>query len=577
MKKQLKKSLSLLLTLVMVLSLLPTAALAATAITPTTPAGSGTSADPYRIGTAEELYGFAKIVNDGDTDAHAILTADITVNENVLSYNALNGTEEDFVAWDPINLYYGIFDGRGHTISGLFISYTESNQYDHCGFIEELHGIVRDLTISDSYFRVCYGYYSSSGGVATASANRNIGGICGKLDATGTVWQCHFDGVIDADQGTSTGGFKIGGIVGHNLAGVIKECSVSGRVDGKAGGSESGVGGIVGVSSGGTVTRCCTNAPVTNVTAPSATKNGQASVGGIVGSVSYDGTVTDSYTSYNSGSIWGYGYVGGIVGSAEGCDIQRCWNHSALINLNTVLDEPKTDTYVYMGGILCHAGGTITSNVIKNCYNRGALHPGWRAATSDIGPFIGAGIVGNYDGSMNASLSISYCHNMGNYYGEHPNNASDTYNPIVTEDKGTISNCYYKIDNNEVGERDEVANTVAYQLRDFENGTVVDLLNDQPLFGNQNYWEQGKESPELVARPEIVPTRLEILTHPTKTAYIAGEDFDPTGMVVQMHYSDGSVLPVVGYTVSGGECMLNTVKSVTIRYTDNGVTRQTDE
>ena len=70
MKKQLKKSLSLLLTLVMVLGLLPTAALAATAITPTTPAGSGTSADPYRIGTAEELYGFAAIVNGGDTDAH---------------------------------------------------------------------------------------------------------------------------------------------------------------------------------------------------------------------------------------------------------------------------------------------------------------------------------------------------------------------------------------------------------------------------------------------------------------------------------------------------------------------------
>jgi len=568
MKKQLKKSLSLLLTLVMVLSLLPTAALAATTITPTPPAGSGTSADPYRIGTAEELYGFVKIVNDGDTDAHAILTADITVNENVLSYYALNGTEEDFVAWDPINLYDGIFDGRGHTISGLFISYTSSNRYDHCGFFEEVRGIVRDLTITDSYYRVSYGFNAAS---------RNIGGICGKLDATGTVWRCHFDGVIDADQGDSTGGFKIGGIVGYNFSGVVKECSVSGRVDGKAGGSDSGVGGIVGVSSGGTVTRCCTNAPVTNVTAPSATKNGQASVGGIVGLVKYDGTVTDSYTSYNGGSIWGYGYVGGIVGSAESCNIQRCWNHSALINLNTVLDEPKTDTYVYMGGILGHAGGTLTSNVIKNCYNRGALHPGWRAATSDIGPFMGAGIVGGYDDSMDASLSISYCHNMGNYYGEHPNNASDTYNPIVTADKGTISNCYYKIDNNEVGERDEVANTVAYQLRDFENGTVVDLLNDQPLFDNQNYWEQGEESPELVARPEIVPTRLEILTHPTKTEYTAGEDFDPTGMVVQMHYSDGSVLPVVGYTVSGGECMLNTVKSVTIRYTDNGVARQTDE
>ena len=572
MKKQLKKSLSLLLTLVMVLGLLPTAALAATTITPTTPAGSGTSADPYRIGTAEELYGFAAIVNGGDTDAHAILTADITVNENVLSYYVLNGTEEDFVAWDPMNLYDGIFDGRGHTISGLFISYTESNQYDHCGFIEELRGIVRDLTITDSYFRVCYGYYSSSGGVATATANRNIGGICGKLDATGTVWQCHFDGVIDADQGTSTGGFKIGGIVGYNFGGTIKECSLSGRVDGKAGGSDSGVGGIVGVSSGGTVTRCCTNAPVTNVMKPSAAKNGQASVGGIVGHLS-GGTVTDSYTSYNSGSIWGYGYVGGIVGSAEGCDLQRCWNHRALFYLE---DDYQEDTYIYMGGILGHAGGTNTSNVIKNCYNHGTIYPWWRSTAEN--PYTGAGIVGNYDDSKGATLSISYCHNMGKYVGDRLyNNASDTYNPIVTADKGTISNCYYKIDNNEVGERDEVENTVAYQLKDFENGTVVNLLNDQPLFDNQNYWEQGEEGPELVARPEIVPIRLEILTHPTKTEYTAGEDFDPTGMVVQMHYSDGSVLPVVGYTVSGGECMLNTVKSVAIYYTDNGVTLHTDE
>ena len=576
MKKQLQKSLSILLAVVMLLGMLPITTLAAETITPTTPEGSGTAADPYSIGTAEELYGFAQIVNGGDTDAHAILTADITVNENVLYYYALNGTQEDFVAWDPINLYEGIFDGRGHTISGLFIYYTESNQYDHCGFIEELRGIVRDLTISDSYFRVCYGYYSSTGGVATASANRNIGGICGELESTGTVWRCNFDGVIDADQGTSTGGFKIGGIVGFNFSGVVKECSASGRVDGKAGGSDSGVGGIVGVSSGGTVTRCCNNASVTNVTAPSAAKKGQSSVGGIVGRVKYDGTVTDSYTSYNSGSIWGYGYVGGIVGSAEGCNIQRCWNHSML---GYVEDEYKEDTYIYMGGILGHASGTNTSNVIKNCYNRGTIYPGWQSTEEN--PYTGAGIVGNYDDSMGATLSISYCHNMGKYVGDRLyNNASETYNPIVTEDKGIISNCYYKIDDNETGERDEVANTVAYQLKDFKNGTVVDLLNDQPLFDNQNYWEQDDGAlpgPVLVARPEIVATRLEITTHPTKTEYTAGEDFDPTGMVVKMHYSDGSVLPVVGYTVSGGECMLNTVKSVALYYTDNGVTLHTDE
>ena len=117
MKKRMNRMIGILLTLVMLVSLLPAPVQAATAITPKTPAGSGTAVDPYRIGTAAELYGFAEIVN-GDKDAHAILTADITVNENVLSdYGQATGN--GFVVWDPINLYEGVFDGRGHTISGL--------------------------------------------------------------------------------------------------------------------------------------------------------------------------------------------------------------------------------------------------------------------------------------------------------------------------------------------------------------------------------------------------------------------------------------------------------------------------
>ena len=572
----------ILLTLVMLGSLLPAPVQAATAITPKTPAGSGTAVDPYRIGTAAELYGFAEIVNgeddadtlDGDQDAHAILTADITVNENVLSdYGQATGN--GFVAWDPINLYEGVFDGRGHTISGLYIWYTSDNHYDHCGFFEVVRGVVRDLTISDSYYRVNYGYDINSNGIATTTSNRNIGGICGELGSTGTVWRCHFDGVIDADQGDSTGGFKIGGIVGYNFNGVVKECSVSGRVDGKAGGSNSGVGGIVGVSSGGTVTRCCSNASVTNVISPSAAKKGQSSVGGIVGCLR-NGTVTDSYTSYNRGNIWGYGYMGGIVGSAEGCDIQRCWNFCMLSYLEA---EYQEDTYIYMGGILGHAGGTKTSNVIKNCYNHGTIYPGWKSTESN--PYVGAGIVGNYDDSMGAELSISYCHNMGKYVGDRLyNNASETYNPIVAVDKGTISNCYYKIADNEVGERDYVENTVAYQLRDFKNGTVVDLLNDQPLFDNQNYWEQDSGAlpmPVLIARPEIVSKQLEITVHPDREEYTAGEAFDPTGMLVQMHYTDGSLLPVVGYTVVDGELLLKGHQWVQISYTEDGVTYTADQ
>lgn len=47
------------------------------------------------------MYGFAELVNDGTTDADAVLTADITVNTNVLdSDRDLN--ESDFYAWTPI-------------------------------------------------------------------------------------------------------------------------------------------------------------------------------------------------------------------------------------------------------------------------------------------------------------------------------------------------------------------------------------------------------------------------------------------------------------------------------------------
>lgn len=46
--------------------------------------GSGTAADPYRIGNKFELQMFSDIVNQGNTTVCGILTADIIVNKNVL-------------------------------------------------------------------------------------------------------------------------------------------------------------------------------------------------------------------------------------------------------------------------------------------------------------------------------------------------------------------------------------------------------------------------------------------------------------------------------------------------------------
>ena len=93
---------------------------AAKTITPKTPALVGGC---YEISSAEELYGFASLVNDVDSyfTGCAKLTADIVVNEGVLTEDdSLNVADTaNFVVWNPIDLFAGTFDGQGHTIITL--------------------------------------------------------------------------------------------------------------------------------------------------------------------------------------------------------------------------------------------------------------------------------------------------------------------------------------------------------------------------------------------------------------------------------------------------------------------------
>ena len=75
-----------------------------------------------------------------------------------------------------------------------------------------------------------------------------------------------------------------------------------------------------------------------------------------------------------------------------------------------------------------------------------------------------------------------------------------------------------------------------------------------------------------------IPTEKElsgiaITTAPNKVNYNEGENFDKTGMVVTATYSDGSTAAVTGYTVTDGENLTAGKTSVTISYTENGVTK----
>ena len=63
---------------------------------------------------------------------------------------------------------------------------------------------------------------------------------------------------------------------------------------------------------------------------------------------------------------------------------------------------------------------------------------------------------------------------------------------------------------------------------------------------------------------------IKITKEPNKTKYMAGEDFDPTGMVVMAVYDDNSeaVLPETGYTIFRGTGLTKGQTDVTIQYND---------
>ena len=231
--------------------------------------------DVYQIGNAGQLYWFAQQVNSGKPYINAVLTADITINKNVLIDGELNPDTtvvNGFRTWTPIgkgtdHYYYGSFDGQNHSISGLY--YQGGDFYVGLFGYLSYDALVKNLKLTDSYFNVDASGTSHfyAGGIA-ASLTRgriencrneanlrvnydysaDVGGIVGFVSTNGTVSHCRNSGKL---HGGNTDILSIGGIVG-TAVGVITDCGNTGDII-----VDNGVNTIVGgVSNGGTLENC---------------------------------------------------------------------------------------------------------------------------------------------------------------------------------------------------------------------------------------------------------------------------------------------------------------------------------
>ena len=331
-------------------------------ITATKPSvGDGFENNPYQISTAAELYWFAACVN-GSTEgiqqnksANAVLTANITVNSNLLSLlqfdsetgEVTNG--ENFTSWTPIgnrnNQYTGTFDGQGHTISGLY--FNTSTEFVGLFGLVESGGSVSNVGVVDSYFK----------------GEDLVGGVCG-LNYSGTITNCYNTGTVSGSRSC------VGGVCGRNSApsnrtATITNCYNTGAVSGTG----HQVGGVCGSndiygSSYGTVT-------ITNCYNRGTVSGSGNRVGGVCGynsaQNSSNGTATIT-NCYNTGNVTATGTDNDYVGGVCGFNVAR--NATATITncyylANTADENGGKTTKQFKSGEVCYLlnGSTSTNPV----------------------------------------------------------------------------------------------------------------------------------------------------------------------------------------------------------------------
>lgn len=271
--------------------------------------GDGTADNPYQIATVADLqlisqrpsacyvlvddidaasYAFTPISNFSGTldgNGHTVSNLLIDTNESyagIFKQTVLNdmgsagATVKNLVFVNPAvalnsgNTNAGLIAGSASRINVENVQVYGLKAYSEAGFNGTFGGLVGIASL--------YSGFSACGvtGADIDLADASVGGIAGELRTSSSVASSAFSGVIN-------GGSAVGGIAGTTLSGdeAITDCHVDADIV-----AENIVGGIVGTSGRGPVTRCYVEGSI------KATKtygyNGYVSAGGVVGELSTD-------------------------------------------------------------------------------------------------------------------------------------------------------------------------------------------------------------------------------------------------------------------------------------------------
>lgn len=313
--------------------------------------GTGTAEDPWQVASAEQLGAVRK-----DLTASYILTADIDLsiyaNWEPIGYFDPNASDESGYY---TNGFAGVFDGNGHIISNLAVDQSEDFGVGLFGLVTS-DGTVKNLTVKNA---------KANGGMATA-------GFIGYNRGTAENLTLKGENNISATN-------CIGGVIGGNENGTIKNCSVEDVIISVLGDNDFSSGRIiqndvaecggliVGGSFGGSIEDCTAKGEVI------AEGNEPVGIGGIGGCLEYMESIRNctadiTITAPNSAHA-----VGGLCGYAGTGDTEN----PAIIKDCSVKFVMNTANATHIGGLVgtgLYYMGKETVFAISNCSAKGEIN-----------------------------------------------------------------------------------------------------------------------------------------------------------------------------------------------------------
>lgn len=240
--------------------------------------------------------------------------------------------------------------------------------------------------------------------------------------------------------------------------------------------------------------------------------------------------------------------AGGIAGYMyDKASITQCWS---AVNVTSNKHAGGIAGYTATGAVItdCYATGTIRSSSANECYLGGICGSGFSNTAGatltncySVGKVVGTGGNASYVGGLSPDKTAAHYVNSfyltGTVSGESPKYGITGLGTAKTADE---------------------LKALASELGSSFAADTKGLNDGYPILK----WQAGAEP---------VLTGLKITAQPAKTAYLAGEDFDPTGMTVVAVYDDNTEVEIRDYTMENDKALKAETTAVTVKYGDFSV------